>query len=181
MQGIGIARRKRLKKIALHVFILIFTVGLIFVDQFTKKTFKELFITQGVTVVIDNFFRFTYTFNTGAAWSFLRDVSWAQTFFKVMTVFVFLIFAFLYYLSFKNNYKLLSFGLSLMIAGTIGNFIDRLLHGGVVDFVSFQFGNYFFPVFNFADICLTFGVAILIVHFLFFDKEAVFKRKKEDE
>lgn len=181
MQGIRTAGRKRVNKILLHVGILILACALIFVDQLTKRSFKDLYFSKGVTVVVDDFFRFTYTFNTGAAWSFLKGVSWAQTFFKVVTILSFVVFALLYFLSYKKNYKVLSFSLCLMVSGTVGNFIDRLLYGGVIDFISFQFGSYFFPIFNFADICLTFGVILMIAHFLFFDKEAVFKRKKEDE
>ena len=63
----------------------------------------------------------------------------------------------------------------------MGNFIDRLLNSKVVDFLSFHFWGYDFPTFNVADICLTVGVIMLIVHFLFFDGNAVFGKKQISE
>ena len=68
-----------------------------------------------------------------------------------------------------------------MITGTLGNFIDRLIFSGVRDFIRLEFMN--FAIFNVADILLCVGVAMVIVHFLFIDENAVFKRnvkKSED-
>ena len=181
MQGVGIAGRKRIKNIVFHSSVLLLCAFLIFLDQWTKVHFKNLYLEKGVTVIIDNFFRLTYTVNTGAAWSFLEGVSWAQTFFKVLTAVALVCFCGLYFIACKKRYKWLQFSVGIIISGTLGNFIDRLLYSGVTDFISFQFGSYFFPVFNIADICLTVGIIMLLVHFLFIDENAIFKRVKKDE
>lgn len=181
MQGTGLARRKRINKFLILTFSLITMALLIVVDQVTKICFKNLYEESGRTTVIDGFFYFTYTVNTGAAWSFLAGKSWSQTFFKVLTVLAILIFIFIYYLAYKKSYKWLQFSVSLTLAGTIGNFIDRLLYDGVTDFISFVFGSYHFPVFNVADICLTIGVSMMVIHFLFLDENAVFKFKNKKD
>ena len=61
-------------------------IVLVFIDQLTKSLFTKIYQKNGVTTVIKDFFYFTYVENTGAAWSFLSDVSWAQLFFKSLTI-----------------------------------------------------------------------------------------------
>ena len=77
----------------------------------------------------------------------------------------------------KKNYKWLRVALVFVVAGTLGNFIDRLTMNAVVDFIGFIFGSYYFPVFNLADSFLVVGVIMLVVHYLFIDASAVFKKK----
>ena len=174
MQGI---RANRWKRITLEIIPIILFVILIVLDQVSKNFYKELYLKNGQTMVIDGFFYLTYTVNTGAAWSFLSEVSWAQTFFKVLTVFSLVLFVFLYAYAFKNKYSWMKYSLAFVVGGTIGNFIDRLSFGGVTDFLSFVFGEYNFPVFNLADTFLVVGVIMLIIHFLFLDEGALFKKE----
>lgn len=178
MQRIGLDRWKRIIFIALPIVIVAVVVGL---DQLTKYLFKNLYMQNGRTIVIDGFFYFTYTVNTGAAWSFLADVSWGQTFFKILTSVSLVLFVVFIVYAIKKDLKWLTISLAFVIGGTIGNFIDRLIFSGVTDFISFQFGSYYFPVFNLADSFLVVGVIMLIVYFLFFDENALFRRKTEEE
>jgi len=161
----------------LFVFILLITV-----DQLTKSYFKYLHDQSPWTHtdVISGFFSFVYTFNTGAAWSFLSGKEWAQTFFKVLTAVAIVVFYIYYIFACKKNYALLRTALLLIIAGTLGNFIDRLAYNGVVDFLSFTFGSYGFPIFNLADAFMCIGVALLLIHYLFFDNNALFGKRKKD-
>ena len=108
-------------------------------------------------------------------------MSWAQTFFKILTAVALVFFSLFYIYSIKKGYNWLRFSLILVIGGTIGNFIDRLFVSGVTDFIGFQFGSYFFPIFNLADSFLCVGVAMMMVHFVFLDENAVFKKKDKDE
>lgn len=179
MQRTWADRLKRIILIALPFLVIALSI---LVDQLAKVYFKDLYLDKGGrTEVIRNFFYFTYTVNTGAAWSFLSDVSWAQTFFKILTSVAIVGFSAFMVYAYKKKFKWLQYSLALILGGTIGNFIDRLLFNGVIDFISFVFGDYYFPVFNIADSCLVIGVIMMSIHFLFLDDTAVFKKKPEDE
>ncbi|MBE7087492.1 MAG: signal peptidase II [Clostridiales bacterium] len=175
MQGTWTDRRKF---IITSVVSAVAIILLIVFDQITKIYFKTLY--EGgewvKTTIIPNFFEFRYTVNTGAAWSFLAGVSWAQTFFKILTaVSLIAFFAFFVY-ALKKRKKVLIISLILIIAGTIGNFIDRLAYNGVVDFISLIFGDYYFPIFNLADSFMTVGIILMIIHYFFLDENKVFTK-----
>lgn len=179
MQRTWTDRFKRIIHFAIPVLVFL---SLIAIDQITKYYFKNLYETSGKsTVVIEDFFTLTYVINTGAAWSFLANVSWAQTFFKILTCISLVLFSLFYIYAEKNNCNWLKYSIVLIVSGTIGNFIDRLLINGVIDFLSFTFWGWGFPVFNFADSCLTVGVIMLIIHYCFIDKDALFSRKNKEE
>ncbi len=173
MQGIGANRRRRIIIEAVFLFLL---VALIAVDQITKYHFSHTLQIYEVKPVIKDFFYFSYTINTGAAWSFLAEASWGQTFFKIITAFALVVFVVFYVYSLKKGYKWLKVSLIFLISGTLGNFIDRLTINGVIDFIGFTFGEYNFPIFNLADTFLVVGMIMLLIQFLFIDENAVFKR-----
>ena len=167
----------RRKRIVVESLLFLLLAIVIFVDQITKYYFSST-ITEGDThIVIDGFFYFSHYRNEGAAWSFLSNVSWAQIFFKVLTVIALIGFVLIYIYAFKKNYRWLKIALIFVIGGTIGNFIDRLIFNEVIDFLGFIFGNYYFPVFNLADSFLVVGTIMFVIHFLFFDKDAIFRKK----
>ncbi len=174
MQGVGTDRRKR---IVVEIVSLVVISILIAFDQIAKLHFSRTLAFGEKLNVIDGFFYFTYTLNTGAAWSFLADVSWGQLFFKILTVVALIAFSLFYVIVARKGYKLLRIALILVISGTIGNFIDRLAIDAVIDFIGFTFGTYNFPIFNLADSFLVVGVIMIIIQYLFIDENAVFKKK----
>ena len=176
MQRVRTFDRKRL--IIFIIVPVILLAALIGLDQITKY-FAER--DNADTVVIDGFFYLSYSTNSGAGFSFLADKEWGQTLFKIITPVALVAFCAFYVFAVKKSYKWLAYSVVLIIAGTIGNYIDRLINSEVVDFLSFHFGSYVFPTFNVADICLTVGVIMLIIHFLFLDKSAVFKKKPKTD
>ena len=176
MQRTWLDRFKRIIVIALPFIVLALTIVL---DQVTKCYFKNLYEENGKTMVIEDFFYFTYTVNTGAAWSFLSDVSWAQTFFKILTCVALIMFGLFMAYACVKKIKWLQYSLAFIIGGTIGNFIDRLLYSGVTDFLSFIFGGYYFPVFNLADSFLVVGVIMMAIYLFFLDENAIFKKSEK--
>ena len=176
MQGIRAFDRKRL--IIFIIVPVILLAALIGIDQITKYFADK---NRVDLAVIDGFFYLSYSTNSGAGFSFLADKEWGQLFFKIITPIALVAFIAFYVFAVKKSYKWLAYSLTVIIAGTIGNYIDRLINSEVVDFLSFHFGSYVFPTFNVADICLTVGVIMLIIHFLFLDNSAVFKKKCKSE
>ncbi|MDN6639825.1 MAG: signal peptidase II [Tetragenococcus sp.] len=114
--------------------------------------------------MIEHFFSLTYVQNTGAAWSILEGKT---TFFTVITVIAVIMVTYLM-IRYRNDSKFLTLGLSLVLAGAIGNFIDRIRLGYVVDMVQLDFMQ--FPIFNIADASLVLGVALIFIYTIFEDQ-----------
>ncbi|GGF77634.1 lipoprotein signal peptidase [Paenibacillus albidus] len=109
--------------------------------------------------VIGDFFIITSHRNRGAAFGILEGQMW---FFYVVTAVV--VIGIVWYLNkVKATRKLLPTALGLVLGGAVGNFLDRLMNGEVVDFLMFNFGSYTFPIFNVADSCIVIGVGLIIL------------------
>lgn len=127
----------------------------ILVDQVSKLLVAAK-LPFGVKIpIIGNFFSLEYIHNEGAAWSIL---SGRVGLLLIVTVIVTIVIAFFLYKTPKEQ-KLLRFSYALLIAGAVGNIIDRVRLGYVIDF--FSFPN--FPVFNVADCCVTVSIALIII------------------
>ncbi|MBD1371343.1 signal peptidase II [Hazenella sp. IB182357] len=139
-------------------------VVVLILDQWSKWWIvKDMELSQSIPV-IDGFFYITSHRNRGAAFGILQNQQW---FFILITCIVLAVIV-VYLWKLKNDQKWLSFAFSLVLGGAIGNLIDRIRTGEVVDFLHFQFGTYHFPIFNIADSAIVVGVSILIVITLFF-------------
>ena len=133
------------------------------VDQFTKFLTVQNIDLYETVEVIPNVLSWMYIRNTGAAWSILEGQMW---FFYLITIIV--VGAVIYYLQkFGKNSRLFSIALALILAGSIGNFIDRIRLEYVIDMVRLEFIN--FPIFNVADMSLSIGVFLMII-FVFIDE-----------
>ena len=145
------------------------------VDQGSKWLVKtNMDLGQEISVIGD-FFYITSHRNRGAAFGILQDQRW---FFIVVTIIV--VVALVWYIQKIKSQpdKLLPLALSLVLAGAIGNFLDRLLMGEVVDFFKFNFGSYTFPIFNVADSAIVVGVALIILDTLL---ESRREKRREDQ
>lgn len=120
---------------------------------------KYLVSTYLTTVnIIDNFFSLTYVLNDGAAFSLF-----ASRIYLLILIALICLFFIIYEL--KNNLddKVLSIGYSLVLAGLLGNFLDRLIDGYIIDYLSFKILGYNYPIFNFADILIVVGIIVVII------------------
>ena len=143
------------------------TVGIIAVlcvvaDRLTKN-FALILKDGSSRTFIKNVIDFVYLENRGAAFGIMQN---ARAVFIVITVAV-LVGVASYIFVKKPKNKLLLSSLGLIAGGAVGNLIDRIMQGYVVDFIETTFMD--FPVFNVADICVCIGVALLILYMLFFD------------
>ncbi|MCT2907422.1 signal peptidase II [Schleiferilactobacillus harbinensis] len=145
------------------LYSLLIVVLVVIGDQLLKKWIVANVPLNTAKPVIPGVFSLAHVRNDGAAWSIL---SGRQPFLIGITVIALVV---LGYLLFHYRYStFLTIGISLMIAGAVGNFIDRLRQGYVVDMFQLDFIN--FPVANVADIAMTVGVALLFIYLLFLDK-----------
>lgn len=156
--------RERLKKMYIGIIIIL---GLIGVDQITKFVARKYLLPKGSVTIIKNFFNFTYVENRGGAWGSLSGKYW---FFIIITIIALGVLTYLFKDFDLVNNKVYSIGLCFLVAGTLGNFIDRVVFKYVTDFLDFNFFGYDFPVFNVADMCLTCGVILMVIKVLFLSK-----------
>lgn len=140
---------------------LLLAAALIVLDQISKWYF-ELNFQFAERLNILPFFDFILVYNTGAAFSFLADHGgWQRWFFVALSIIASIVIAIL--LRRNSTKTLFCLSLSLILAGAIGNLIDRLLLGHVIDFLLFYWGDNYFPAFNLADCCITVGATLLIL------------------
>ena len=139
--------------------IIILSIIFLVIDQISKILIIKLLEPNEVITIIKNFFYIIYTNNTGAAFSILLG---KRIFLIVVAILI--IGILLYYIK-KNKVdgKLNIIAFSLIIGGSLGNLIDRIVIGYVRDFIDFVIFNYNFPIFNIADIAITIGVALVIL------------------
>ena len=162
------------KSVSQMVSYLIFTTILVIIDQITKYLTVQNIDLYEVVEVIPNIVSFTYIQNTGAAFSILEGKMW---FFYIITALVIGVLIYFMYSEAKND-KLLGYLLALILAGAIGNFIDRLLLQYVVDMIKLEFID--FAIFNVADSYLTVGVIMLMIY-TFYDERKTLKENNGDE
>lgn len=151
-----------------HIKAVLIVLFGILLDQITKYYVAHNFIQGARQKVIDGFFYLTYVRNTGAGFSILQGQRWV---FIILTFIALPLFIYLYVKS-DPGHKMERFAYLLLISGTIGNFIDRVLYGSVVDFLDFIIFGYDFPVFNVADIFITVGVGLYLLLTLLETKHA---------
>ncbi|MES9988706.1 MAG: signal peptidase II [Candidatus Thiodiazotropha endolucinida] len=133
----------------------------ILLDQSTKQL-AESTLTLYESVSVLPFFDLTLLYNKGAAFSFLSDQGgWQRWFFIVLAIVVCIVLVgWLWRL--KRDELWIAVALSLIIGGAIGNVIDRILFGQVIDFLHFHYQQHYFPAFNVADSAITVGVIIML-------------------
>jgi signal peptidase II len=133
----------------------------ILLDQLSKITITKLF-TLGEDKVITSFFNLTLAYNRGAAFSFLsNETGWQRYFFTAIGIaaVVFIV----YLLRRHAGQRMFCWALALIMGGAIGNVIDRLMYGHVIDFLDFHLAGWgHFPAFNIADSAITIGAILFI-------------------
>ena len=137
------------------------SLGVLVADQLTKWA-ALVGLTYARPVEILPFFNFTLLYNTGAAFSFLADHDgWQRWFFVFLAVVITAaLLAWLAFVAIRDGR--IKVGITLLIGGALGNVIDRVLYGHVVDFLDFHVAGWHWPAFNIADAAITIGVALII-------------------
>lgn len=144
----------------------------IIIDQWTKWLAETNLNFLEPVPVIEPFLNWTLAYNYGAAFSFLADqAGWQKWFFAGLAL-IMSLFLIGYLVKAPRKAKLLSLGLALVLGGAIGNLIDRLLHGHVIDFIHVHYADvWHYPIFNIADVGICIGVALIVIDMLFLEKK----------
>lgn len=142
--------------------IVIVVVGLL-LDRLTKlwavKTLKDF---NDITI-IDNFFKFSYLENRGAAWGIFQNKLLFLTIITLLVLSGIVIFL----VKYKPKDKMIRISFAMIIGGALGNLYDRVIYKYVVDFITLHYKDvYYFPTFNVADMCVVIGTAFLAVGLL---------------
>ena len=137
--------------------------GLIIALDQVSKWWMVSWLSLYETVVVAPYFNLTMAHNYGAAFSFLADAGgWQKWFFIVLASIVSLVLI-VWLAKLKSTAKLEAVSLSLILGGAIGNVIDRIYYGYVIDFLDVYYGSYHWPAFNIADSAICIGAVLLII------------------
>jgi signal peptidase II len=130
-------------------------------DQISKITVTKLF-TYGESLAVTSFFNLVLVYNKGAAFSFLAtQQGWQRYFFSVLGIAAAL---FIVYLLRKHaGQRMFCWALALILGGAVGNVVDRLLYGHVIDFLDFHVGGWHWPAFNVADSAICIGAVLFVI------------------
>jgi signal peptidase II len=129
-------------------------------DQLSKIAIAKVF-TYGQSVSVAPFFNLVLVYNRGAAFSFLAAAGgWQRWAFTALGVVAALVICYL--LKRHGNQRLFCAALALILGGALGNVIDRLAYGHVIDFLDFHVGTWHWPAFNLADSAITIGAMLLV-------------------
>ena len=139
--------------------IIIVVIISLLLDIGSKFLVSRIFILNESKTIIDNFLNITYVRNTGAAWSILDNNTW------IVTVISLLIIIGIIYYVYRNRVskKILKIGYGLILGGAIGNFIDRIVYGYVIDFIDIDIFGWNYPIFNLADMFIIVGVILVMI------------------
>ena len=138
------------------------SLAIVIFDQLSKWIAERYLLLHHPVPVMPSF-NWTLMYNEGAAFSFLSDAGgWQRWFLSALSLIVSAIFVVWIY-RLKNKQAGLSVALSLILGGAIGNLIDRIATGRVVDFIQWYYADYYWPAFNIADSAICVGAALLLI------------------
>ena len=150
------------------MFLIVIIVAIIALDQWSKWAIKTSFNLYQSKPVIQDLLHFTYVTNDGMA--FGLSFPGGKHVLLIMTILLTgFIVGFLW--KEKNGHPLIKYGLALILSGAIGNLIDRLLYGKVVDFLDLMIGNFHWYIFNIADSSVTIGMILFIIHSIYVEQK----------
>ncbi len=148
-----------------YLMLVVICVVIIIADQWTKNVVHKNFQWGESRPIVQNFFSLTYVRNTGAAFGFLNraPVAFREPFFIIVPL-VAMAVILIIFIRLRDEQRLMAASLSLVLAGAVGNLIDRLRFGFVIDFLDFHWKEFYhWPAFNVADSCIVLGVCILFI------------------
>lgn len=157
---------------ARYILLIVVSLSVLFLDQATKLQVMQTMRLHESIPVVPGFFSLTYIRNPGAAFGLLASSGplFRLVFFGVMSLFALGLLGTIF-VRLRADEWLGHLSVAAILGGAIGNLLDRLRYGEVIDFLDFYIGRYHWPAFNVADTAITVGVFFLILHFALEKKE----------
>ena len=140
--------------------IFVLTIVFLVIDIVSKLLVSNLMVVNDSILVIKNFFYITYVKNTGAAWSIFSG----ETLGLIIVSLIIISFIIYYISKNKPSTKIEKIGYALILGGSLGNLLDRIIYGYVIDFLDFNIFGYDYPIFNLADSFIFVGVMLIIIY-----------------
>ncbi len=161
------------KGVSYHKYIIlaVTVIIVVLIDQWIKHLIISKFEWGESIDIIKSIFAITYVRNTGAAFGLLHRAPdyFKQPFFIIVPLIALFVISFIFV---KNKDTLVAFSLSLIIGGALGNLVDRMKLGFVVDFLDFHWKDFYhWPAFNVADSCIVIGVFLIFIQSLFLTRK----------
>ena len=130
------------------------------IDIVSKLVVSNLMVVNDSIMVIKNFFYITYVKNTGAAWSIFSG----ETLGLIIVSLIIIAFIIYYISKNKPSTMMEKIGYAMILGGSFGNLLDRIIYGYVIDFLDFNIFGYNYPIFNLADSFIFIGVILIIIY-----------------
>ena len=140
--------------------MIILTIVFLIIDIVSKLVVSNLMTVNDSILVVKNFFYITYVKNTGAAWSIFS----CETLGLIIVSLIIISFIIYYISKNKPSTKIEKIGYSMILGGSFGNLLDRIVYGYVIDFLDFNIFGYNYPIFNLADSFIFVGVMLIIIY-----------------
>ncbi len=140
--------------------VLVLSLLVLFIDQLLKVLALEYLSAKSI-MVIGNFFSLDLVFNTGASWGILNDSRWVLIIISIIILGILL-----KYLWNAKDCILNTTAFFMLCGGLLGNLVDRVFRGFVIDYIALNYWGYHFPIFNFADIMIVLGTVLLAIQIL---------------
>lgn len=167
MHEYNIIFKKHFFKKNINICIYIF-ISLILLDQLTKY-YVDRYVNYGSILSLCSILNITLVYNYGAAFSLLANQNgWQIWLFSIISFISSYLFINIIFITNNNYIRYIS---SIVLSGIIGNMIDRLVNGYVIDFISLHWKDTYFPIFNIADACISIGILLIIILDYFYTKK----------
>lgn len=141
------------------LLLFVWVVLVVLADQYTKQWAEETLFAH--KIVVTSFLDWRLAYNSGAAFSLFSQFDGGQRYFLVaVSLFASI---FLTVLIVREKSRFTALALACILAGAVGNLIDRFFYGVVIDFISLHYGNYYFAIFNIADALISTGAVLLVI------------------
>ncbi len=149
--------------------VIVIAVICTLIDQVIKNVLFWLLSFGSSVEVISNFFSLTMIQNTGAAFSILSS----NTLFLIVVSIISLCLIYYFFIKDRDLVKVEEYLYGILIGGILGNLIDRIVRGYVIDYLDFNVFGYNFPVFNLADVCIMVSIVLIVIHLVKGEKNEV--------